>query len=216
MEAAAAKVDSSGFLRARAGSFLAIMPLGVWTIAHLWQNLSAFQGAAAWQASVTEHAHPLAHLFTSIMVLLPLLLHTVWGITRLATVRPNIVKYSFFGNAKYILQRLSAVGLMLFLGAHIYLAMLKPRLLEGHAEPFAHIAHEMHHNVDGPTIIVYLLGTLAVAYHLANGISTFAMGWGLVNGRPGLRRVELLSYGLFLVFLAMGWGSIYALYTAGA
>jgi succinate dehydrogenase / fumarate reductase, cytochrome b subunit len=215
MEAVATtKTDGAGFLRARAGSFLAIMPLGIWTVAHLWQNLAAFQGAAAWQTSVTEHAHPLAHLFTSIIVLLPLLLHTVWGITRLATVRPNIVQYSFFGNAKYILQRLSAVGLMLFLGAHLWLAMLKPRLMEGHAEAFADISHEMHHH--GPTIAVYILGTLGVAYHLANGISTFAMGWGLVNGRPGLRRVELLSYGLFVLFLSMGWASIYALYTAGA
>jgi succinate dehydrogenase / fumarate reductase, cytochrome b subunit len=214
MEAAAAKVDSSGFLRARAGSFLAVMPLGVWTVAHLWQNLAAFQGASAWQTSVTEHAHPLAHLFTSFIVLAPLLLHTVWGITRLATVRPNVVRYGFFANAKYILQRLSAIGLMLFLGAHIWLAMLHPRLVEGHAEPFSDIAHEMHHH--GPTLAVYILGTLGVAYHLGNGISTFAMGWGLVSGRPGLRRVELLSYAMFAALLAMGWATIYALYTAGA
>lgn len=212
--AVSTKPDTSGFLRARAGSFLAVMPLGVWTVAHLWQNLAAFQGASAWQSSVTEHAHPLAHLFTSILVLVPLLLHTVWGITRLATVRPNIVQYNFFSNLKYMLQRLSAIGLMLFLGAHIWLAMLKPRLMDGHAEAFADISHEMHHH--GPTLAVYMLGTLGVSYHLANGIATFAMGWGLVSGRKGLQRVDVLSYGLFAVFLAMGWGTVYALYAAGA
>jgi succinate dehydrogenase / fumarate reductase, cytochrome b subunit len=214
MEATTMNQESGSFLRARAGSLLAIMPLGVWTVAHLWQNLAAFEGASAWQTAVTEHSHPLAHLFTSIIVLVPLLLHTVWGLSRIATVRPNITSYGFFGNLKYLLQRLSAIGLMLFLGAHLWLAMLKPRFVEGHAEAFADISHEMHHH--GPTIAVYLLGSLAVAYHLANGISTFAMGWGLVNGRPGLRRVEFASYGLFVVFLAMGWSAIYALWAAGA
>jgi succinate dehydrogenase / fumarate reductase, cytochrome b subunit len=215
MQASALNSQSTSFLRARAGSFLAVMPLSIWTIAHLWQNLAAFQGASAWQSAVTEHAHPLAHLFTSFLVLAPLLLHTVWGITRLASVRPNIVQYNFFSNLKYLLQRLSAVGLMLFLGAHIWLAMLHPRLVEGHAEAFAHISHEMHLPY-GPTLPVYVLGSLGVAYHLANGISTFAMGWGLVNGRPGLRRVEYFSYALFVALLAMSWGTIYALYTAGA
>jgi succinate dehydrogenase / fumarate reductase, cytochrome b subunit len=214
MQASTMNQESSSFLRARAGSLLAIAPLGVWTTMHLWQNLAAFQGAAAWQTAVTEHSHPLAHLFTSIIVLLPLLLHTVWGISRLASVKPNIGQYKLFANLKYLLQRASAVGLMLFLGAHLWLAMLKPRLMEGHAEAFADISHEMHHH--GPTIAVYLLGSLGVSYHLANGISTFAMGWGLVSGRPGLKRVEYASYGFFLVLLTMSWGAIYALYTAGA
>jgi succinate dehydrogenase / fumarate reductase, cytochrome b subunit len=190
------------------------MPLSIWTIAHIWSNLSAFQGASAWQSSVTEHAHPLAHLITSILVLLPLAIHTVWGMTRLASVRPNIQRYTFFANLKYILQRLSAVGLVLFLGAHIWLAMLHPRLVLGHAEAFSDISNQMHHHT--PTLMVYLLGTTGVAYHLANGIATFAMGWGLVSSRRALRKLEFASYGIFAVLLLMSWAVIYALYTAGA
>lgn len=189
------------------------MPLAVWTVLHLWNNLSAFQGASAWQTAVTEHAHPLAQLFTSVIVLLPLVLHTIWGINRLRTARVNVQKYSFFANLRYILQRLSAVGLMAFLGAHIWLAMLHPRLQEGHAEPFGEIAKEMHHHT--PTLVVYLLGTLAVAYHLANGISTFAMGWGLVVSRRALKKLEAVTYAVFVLLLAMSWASIYALYAAG-
>jgi len=36
------------FVRARLGSFLAVMPLSIWTANHLWRNLSAFRGAEAW------------------------------------------------------------------------------------------------------------------------------------------------------------------------
>lgn len=202
------------FVRARLGSLLAVLPLGVWTLIHLWNNLSAFQGAEAWEKSVTTYAHPVAQLVTGLVVLLPLVLHTAWGIARLLTSRPNNVRYSYFTNLKYAVQRLSAVGVMLFLGAHIWLAMLDPRLVDGHPEPFSDISHEMRTHM--PTLVVYLLGTLGVAYHLANGISTFAMGWGVVSSRRGLRNVEWMSYGLFVVLLAMSWSVIFALYRSGA
>jgi succinate dehydrogenase / fumarate reductase cytochrome b subunit len=203
-----------GFVRARLGSLVAFAPLGVWSIAHLWNNLAAFQGPEAWERAVTEYPHPVAQLVTGVLVLVPLVLHTLWGLRRLASSRPNNVRYKYFTNLKYLLQRLSAIGLLFFLGAHLWLAMLKPRLTTGHAEPFADIAQEMHFHA--PTLVVYLLGTLGLAYHLANGLHTFAMGWGLVSSRRALRHLDGLALALFLVLLAMGWGAIYALYTAVA
>ncbi len=202
------------FIRSRIGSLLAFAPLGVWTFAHLWNNLAAFQGPAAWQHAVTEYPHPIAQLLTSALVLLPLVLHTIWGIGRLFSARPNNVRYGFYANFKYALQRLSAVGVMLFLGAHIWLAFLHPRLVEGHPEPFADIAHEMHHH--GPTLMVYVLGTLGVAFHLANGLQTLAMGWGLVSSRRALKKLDAVSIGIFFLLLGMAWTTIYALYLAGA
>ena len=64
-------------------------------------------------------------------------------------------------------------------GAHLWLAMLQPRLVEGHAETFADLAEHMHFHA--PTLVVYVLGILGVAYHLANGLQTFCMGWGIVS-----------------------------------
>lgn len=201
------------FLKARLGSLLAVVPLSVWTVVHLWNNLSAFSGAASWQADVTEYRHPLAFFASGTVALLPLVLHTVWGIGRLVTARPNNVKYNFFANLRYLLQRLSAIGVMLFIGAHTWLAMLQPRMNTGRAEPFAAIAHEMHHHI--PTLVVYVLGTLGVAYHLANGLQTFAMGWGIVASRRALKRLDRATVAFFVVLLVMSWGAIYALWDAG-
>ena len=205
---------SAGFLRSRLGSLLAFAPLGLWTFVHLWNNLAAFQGAEAWEQSVTAYPHPVAQLATAVLVLLPLVLHTIWGVARLLTTRPNNVRYGYFANFKYILQRVSAVGVMLFLGAHIWLALLHPRLVEGHAEAFSDISHEMRTHL--PTLAVYLLGTLGVSYHLANGISTFAMGWGIVASRSALARINLISMAVMVALLAMSWAVIYALYRSGA
>ncbi len=204
----------STFLRSRVASVLAIAPLGVWTVVHIWRNLSAFQGADAWQSAVTRYPHPFAEALAAIIVLLPLVIHSVWGLGRLATSRPNNLRYRFYGNLKYALQRLSAVGLLLFLGAHIWLALLQPRLVQGHAEEFADLAQEMHFHT--PTLVVYLLGTLAVSYHLADGVQTFCMGWGIVASRRGLQRLEGAALGLFALLLVMCWGAVYALWAAGA
>jgi succinate dehydrogenase / fumarate reductase cytochrome b subunit len=204
----------TGFLRARLASLLAVVPLGLWTVNHLWNNLGAFSGGATWQAQVTEYPHPVAFFVSSLVALLPLGLHTVWGIGRLASTRPNLPRYGYFANLKYILQRLSAIGLLLFLGAHLWLAMLKPRLSTGRPEPFADIAHEMHHHL--PTLLVYVLGVLGIAYHLANGLHTFAMGWGIVTSRQALRKLFGAVVLAFVLLLAMGWAGVYALWDAGA
>jgi succinate dehydrogenase / fumarate reductase cytochrome b subunit len=212
--AAGTATNDRTYLRSRLGSLLAFFPLGLWSVIHLWNNLAAFQGGDQWQSAVTEYSHPVAQLATGIVVLLPLVLHSIWGVRRILSAKPNNMRYGYFANLKYALQRLSALGLLLFLGAHLWLAMLKPRLETGHAEPFKDIAHEMHFH--GPTLVVYLLGTLGLAYHLANGIQTFTMGWGIVTSKSALRRLDGFALLLFAIFLAMGWGAIWAIYSSVA
>ena len=205
--------STGSFLQARLASLLAVAPLGVWTFFHLWNNLAAFDGAAAWESSVTQYSSPFAQAFTGCLVLVPLAIHTVWGIGRLFTTKPNNLTYRRYANLKYLLQRLAAVGVLLFLGAHLWLAMIHPRITSGHGEAFADIAHEMRFNP--PTLVVYLLGTLGVTYHLANGLQAAAMGWGVVASQKALRRLEVLVIALFVVMLGMAWSAIFALWLAG-
>ena len=122
-------------------------------------------------------------------------------------------RYAYFANLKFILQRLSALGLLAFLGAHLWLAFLKPRLFEGQVEPFADIAHEMHFHT--PTLIVYILGVLAVAYHFGNGLHTAMMSWGVVETKSSMRRSQIVAWVAFIAMLVMGWGAIFALFQAG-
>jgi succinate dehydrogenase / fumarate reductase cytochrome b subunit len=202
------------FWFSRLGSLLAVAPLGVWTVNHIWDNLAAFGGAEAWQRQVTYHPNPGTHAVVLLLVLLPLVLHTVWGIRRLFSFRSNNLTYRNFGNLKYLLQRLSAVGALLFLGAHIWLAFLYPRLVLGHAEEFSDIAREMRWHL--PTLMVYLLGTMGVSYHLANGLWSFSMGWGLTVGRKSLSRMNTLAIAFFVILLVGSWSAIFALWSAGS
>jgi succinate dehydrogenase / fumarate reductase cytochrome b subunit len=194
-------------------SLLAFAPLGVWTCVHVWNNLASFRGAKEWEESVSHHGHPATVVLTSIVVLAPLLLHTIWGIGRLRTMKLNNGSYGYFANLKFLLQRLSALGVLLFIGAHTWLAFLHPRLVEHHAEQFNDIAAEMAHNP--PTLVVYLLGTLGVAYHFGNGISGFAWNWGLAGSRKAVRHWDKVGLTVFVILLCMSWAAIYGLFRAG-
>jgi succinate dehydrogenase / fumarate reductase cytochrome b subunit len=211
---APARTIGRNFLLARLGSFLAFAPLGVWVLWHLWNQLSAYQSPEAWQTEVEHHASDAGAIFTFAVVLIPLLWHTVWGIGRMFKSRPAVSNRGF-SNIRYIIQRLSAVGLFFFLGAHLWLAWLQPRFVEGRPEPFEDIAREMHFHT--PTLIVYLLGTLAIAYHLANGLWSFlSMGWGMTVSKSAMSWMEKVSLLFFVALLIIGWAAVYGLYSAGA
>lgn len=204
----------TGFFVGRLGSLLAILPLGVWTLFHLWNNLAAFDNdsGAHWQEAVTGHASRASAALVSVVVVLPLVLHALWGVRRMFASRPSVAQRSL-SNVRYWVQRLSAVGLLAFLGAHLWLAWLHPRFVEGHAEDFADLAHEMRFNA--PTTVVYVLGILAIAYHLANGVWSFSMGWGLAQSQRALARLEKFALVFFVALLALGWSAVAALYLAG-
>ena len=209
-----ARTIARDFMLARLGSLFAFLPVGVWTLVHLWNQLAAYSSPEEWQQAVTGHSSPASEALVFALVLGPLLWHTVWGIIRMLRSRPNL-RIGWFSNLRYIVQRLSAIGLLLFLGAHLYLAWFEPRFIRGHPEVFADISREMRFHT--PTLVVYVLGVLAIAYHLANGLWSFlSMGWGVTVSKSGIAWMERIALLFFFVLLAIGWAAIYGLYAGGA
>lgn len=211
---------SRGGLFPRLGSALAIAPLGVWTVWHLWENLYVWAGKESWAAHVTDvHVaegqspayvgNAVSSWLVSVVVLGPLVLHTIWGLRRIRMTKPN--GYKFFGNAKYLLQRASALGLMGFLAAHVYLARIKPALHNptGHEE-FCDLAGHMRYHP--PTLAVYTLGVLGIAYHLANGVYTAAFINGLAASPRASRQTQVASLLLFALLLVFGLGAVVGMY----
>ncbi|WP_242343374.1 succinate dehydrogenase [Anaeromyxobacter terrae] len=199
------------FLGSKLASLLGLLPVGVWTVNHLWDNLAALRGRAAWERAVTEHPSPAAQAVTLAVVLVPLVLHSVWGLARLP--RTRVPRHAVrLVSVRHVLHRLSALGLLLFLGAHLWLALIQPRLLAGGPEPFEHLAHQVRSHL--PTLVVYVLGVLGTAYHLANGLQAVGVAWA-IGSRRGMSRVSVASGTAFVVLLAMGWTAVWALWRAG-
>jgi succinate dehydrogenase / fumarate reductase cytochrome b subunit len=58
---------------------------------------------------------------------------------------------------------------------------------------------------------LYLSGTLALVFHLANGIRTAAITWGLTVSANAQRRFAVVSLILGLVLLFLGWSGYFGL-----
>jgi succinate dehydrogenase / fumarate reductase cytochrome b subunit len=212
------RILARDFLLARLGSLFAFLPVGAWVTVHLWHQLAAYESPDAWEEAVEGHVNGATTALVFVLVLGPLLWHTVWGIVRMLRSRPAVgnttVKSTAFNNLRYLLQRLSAVGLLAFLGAHLYLAWFEPRFLHGGPEPFSSISREMRFHT--PTLVVYLLGVLGIAYHLANGLWSFmTMGWGVTVSKSGIAWMERVALAVFFVLLAIGLSAVYGLYSGG-
>ena len=197
--------------RARLGSILAVAPLSIWVANHLFENLLLWRSREAWQQEVTGASGPVQEALISFFVLGPLVIHTVWGLARIKRTRPNFKSWPTFENLRFLLQRVSALCVLLFVGAHLTMARIKPFFeYENHHIPLADFAAHMK---TAPTFITYVLGTLAVTYHLANGIWGFAIHMGWYQGPQAQRRLRNACIAFFVVLQTAAWASIFALVT---
>ncbi|MCC7381721.1 MAG: succinate dehydrogenase [Deltaproteobacteria bacterium] len=192
--------------RSRLGSVLAVAPLSLWVANHLFENLLAWRGAAAWEAEVTGAASPAIELLISALVLGPIVLHAIWGLARMRLTRPNLGSWMTFDNLRFVLQRLSALGVLAFIPAHLYLARIQPAVASerGHLT----LPEFSEHMQALPTLAVYLLGSLGVTYHLANGLWGFGVHMGWYRGPRAQKRLRNACLVIFLILLAMAWGAI--------
>ena len=187
-------------------SLLGVVPLSVYVLAHLWTNMYSLAGAAAFDARLIESRQSPAFLFVEILGLgAPILVHAWIGVQIILKMRPNNAGYARLSNLRYLLQRVSAIGVLLFIGAHVIKARILPGT-QGTHETWA----GMHEALSEPlTFTVYALGLLGVSYHLANGLWSASLTWGLTVSPVAQRRMERISMLLFVVLLAMSAAALY-------
>jgi succinate dehydrogenase / fumarate reductase cytochrome b subunit len=179
-----------------------IVPLGAYVVLHLWTNLNSLAGEKQFNEAIEASRHHPWMIALEVFGLgVPLLVHTGIGLREIARGRPNNASYRYFGNLEYLLQRVAAVGVLLFIGAHVWRARIAPAL----ATPGGHETWAgMHDALSEPiTFGVYVLGVLGVCYHLANGLRTAAMRLGFVVSREAQARMQWIAAAVLLVLLAM-------------
>lgn len=187
-------------------SFLGVVPLGIYVILHLWTNLSALGGPASYQQALLQSRNHPGFIALELFLGLTILIHAVIGIKLIFKWRPNPTKVRYFSNLKFTLQRLSGIGLALFLVAHIIKARILPSFHPPHTETWM----GMHHALWEPvTLTVYILGLLGVSFHLANGLWTFCLTWGLTVTPGSQRRAEIVSALFFVGLLILSALTLY-------
>lgn len=178
----------------RIHSLLGIVPLGLYMVVHLTTNASLLNGTETFQRAVFL-IHSIGKLLPLVEwggIFLPLLFHAILGVWIIKTGRSNLGNYQFTGNRRYVWQRWTGLVAFVFLMMHVlhlhgwfhvgpWLAVMKPLGL-AQFYPYnaaSSLALAMDSWFWGFWPVFYLIGVLATVYHLANGIWTAGITWGI-------------------------------------
>ncbi len=205
----------------RLHSLLGLMPVGAYMVVHLFTNGSILDGAATFQARVDQiHSLGATTIFCLewAFIFTPILLHGMVGLLIVARGEQNLRYYSYSGNLRYTLQRLTGVLALLFILWHVFHMHGWLRLEWWHT----HVAQPLGGGRFDPTQAavsaaaairvsplmqaVYLVGVLACVYHLANGLWTMGITWGLWTAPFAQRwaNVPCALAGLLLAIVGLG------------
>ena len=207
----------------RLHSLLGIVPLGLYMVIHLTTNASFLNGSETFQRAVYLIHAPgkLLPLIEWGAILMPLIFHAAIGVWISKTSQLNTDRYKFTNNRRYVWQRITGVWALIYLFAHVlhlhgwlhaeaWLAMIRPAF--GQFRPY-NAASTLAASMQGwfwPAF--YLTGMLACVYHLANGIWTAGITWGLWISETAQRRATRLSValgvGLAVIGTAAWWAAV--------
>jgi len=200
---------SNTFLLRKLHQLTGIVPLGAFFFVHIYTNSTAMSGPKVFNDHVADIHHMPYLIFIEIFgIFLPLLFHSVYGIIISGEARPNMGSYPYARNWFYLFQRITGAFLFFFLLFHIlnFRIGMIPRLnttpVAGNADlAFSIVSREFQSDV---IFLIYILGVLATAWHLAYGIWLFAVDWGIVIGEKAQKIALYACIGLAVFLGAVG------------
>lgn len=211
--------DQTYFLVRRVHSLLGLVPVGIFVFMHLLTNATILASAdgAEFQKAV-ERIHALGPLLVPIEIVgifIPLLFHALLGVKIWLSSSPNAQHYRHGGNIRYTLQRITGMIAMVFILYHVWQMHWLGENLGGGA-------FKLHDEVTGEatgaltTAValnsavwvapIYAAGILATVFHLANGIWTSLITWGITI-RPNSQRASgyaCAAFGIMLALVGLG------------
>lgn len=206
---------SRTFLLRKLHQLTGIVPLGVFYFVHLYTNSTALNGAKVFNDHVGGiHEMPYLLFIEILGIFVPLLFHSIYGIMISAEAKPNVLGYGYARNWFYIFQRVTGIYLFFFLTFHIlnFRFGLVPGLnmvpVAGNADrAYAIVAGEFQISW---VLIIYILGLVATAWHLAYGFFLFAVDWGIVIGEKAQKITLYACLGLALFLSVVGINAAFA------
>ena len=202
-------------------SLSGVIPIGAFMIFHLTMNAYSLrpdgEGEGAFNTVIKAISYaPFVQVLEVGAIFAPIIFHAIYGmiiIRSMQSIGGNVVHYGgkeYTRNYLYILQRWSGVVALFYLLFHtIDTTMFKYwwELNYGHEQGFRSVSYAaMAYRFSNPVyLIAYLIGIAAAAFHLGNGISSFAIRWGLAIGKAAQRNAAVLGAVVCLGLTGLGW-----------
>ena len=215
------------FLIRRLHSLSGLIPVGAYMVVHLATNASVLNGAATFQGNVYK-IHALGKLLPAVewcFIFLPILFHAIFGIVIIAGALPNSSQYRYAPNWRYTLQRWTGMIAFLFIMSHVF-------HMHGWFHTEAWLARVEQwggaqfrpYNASSTTglalqgtlvAIWYAVGVLACVYHLANGLWTMGITWGVWTTPRAQAWASKLCGALGLLLAVVGLSALWGMREVG-
>lgn len=116
----------------------------------------------------------------------------------------NLGRYGWFRNWMFMLQRLTGIITLIFIGWHVWETRLA-NAIYGTEVNFDMMASIL----SSPFMFwFYVIGVLSAVFHFANGLWSFFVTWGLII-TP--RSQKIMTYVVLVVFVVFGYMGIASL-----
>ena len=172
----------------RIHSILGIVPIGIFLCLHLTLNSSAIFGVDAWSAVIDGmRSVPFIILGELFIIAIPILFHAVYGFYIVYLSDMPLLRYQYVKNWLFILQRVTAVITTIFVIYHVLFVRI---LTDSTLDVMSAMANALQTPVG---FILELIGIWASIYHFTNGIFTFLVTWGVLQGDRIQKVVSFLT-----------------------
>jgi succinate dehydrogenase / fumarate reductase, cytochrome b subunit len=202
------------FLIRRLHSLSGLIPVGAYMVVHLIVNSSVINGAATFQNNVLN-IHKLGALLPLVewtFIFIPILFHAIFGFVIIAGGMPNTHNYPYAANYRYTLQRATGVIAFFFIMLHVlhmhgwihnesWLHYVVEPMGGGQFRPYNATSTAGAALQNAVIVVLYAIGVTACVYHLANGIWTMGITWGVWTSPRAQRRASYVcgAFGLLLM-----------------
>jgi succinate dehydrogenase / fumarate reductase, cytochrome b subunit len=192
----------------RLHSVVGLVALGLFLCEHFFTNSFAIKGPEAFNLKVEFLTSlPYLVLIEIVTLAIPFLFHTLYGLVIIFEGSVNLNRNNYGRNWAYVAQRVTAVMVMIFLIFHVGSLRFYHK---AHAEQMGFFQFLSGEYFSNPAILAfYIVGIAATFFHLANGICTFCMTWGLTIGPRSQRIMAGLASLVGLAFMGAGLGALY-------
>ena len=211
------------FLIRRLHSLLGLVPIGVFVCIHLATNATILfdsKGGSAFQWAV-EIIHLPEKLHRNVLIaieivgiFLPLLFHSLLGLQIAFSGRSNPQHYRYGGNIRYTLQRITAYIALVFILYHVWhMHWLGAgvgggtfQLEDSVGNPAAAVSTAKGIQAAVWIAPLYAVGVIATVFHLANGIWTALITWGITI-KPRSQQIAgyvCAVFGVLLTLVGLG------------
>lgn len=191
----------SYFIKRRLHSLLGIIPLGFFLLAHLYTYSKSLgpNGVVAYNEVLqSRKGIPFFVILEILLIYLPILFHAIYGFVILAQSKNNVTRYPHEANIRYSLQRLTGIIAFIFIGYHVYTTRLIS-YFSGSPMEYLWMVRLFESSWK---VWFYLIGSMAISFHFANGLWTFLNVWGITISKQ-VQRVSLYACMSFFVALTL-------------